>query len=90
MQKEESIMLVKDVMKDRNGNIWVLTHDHIFRYDRLKNKLIPVEQPSAYTIDVPSNHFIEIKEDKKGNMDVFFTQWCVLLRFCCKNIQAFL
>ena len=65
MAKGESVMLVKDLMQDHNGNVWVLTRDHIFRYDRIKRKLVLVEQPPAYTVDIPSNHFTAITEDKK-------------------------
>lgn len=68
MPKEESFLWVRDIMQDHNGTIWVLTRDYIYQYDAVKNKLVMVPQPPAYTADVPSNHYSAIKEDKKGNI----------------------
>jgi hypothetical protein len=91
MPKEESIMLVNDIMKDHNGIVWVLTRDYVYQYNPTQKKLVSIPQPPPYTADLPSNHYSAIKEDKKGtHMDSLLSQRCFLLQPFIKNIQAFL
>ena len=68
MPKEESIMLVNDIMKDHNGMVWILTRDYVYQYNPIQNKLVSIPQPSPYSADLPSNHYSAIREDKKGRI----------------------
>ncbi len=68
MPREESAMMVSDMIQDSKGTIWILTRDYLYQYDPAKSKLISLPQPPAYMNGTRSNYFMVIREDKKGRM----------------------
>jgi ligand-binding sensor domain-containing protein len=50
----------RNIIQDRNGNIWIAAFDGIFRYDG--------KSFTNITNKVSSSHFFSVLEDKKGNL----------------------
>ncbi|MEP7319429.1 MAG: two-component regulator propeller domain-containing protein [Panacibacter sp.] len=68
MAGEEPYLNITDILKDSKENIWVLTRDFIYRFDKNTASLKPIPQPPAYTAERKSNFFSAAIEDKKGNV----------------------
>ncbi len=50
----------RNIIQDRNGNIWIAAFDGIFRYDG--------KSFTNITSKVSSSHFFSVLEDRKGNL----------------------
>jgi ligand-binding sensor domain-containing protein len=68
LPNEENNMVSRHILKDKRGTIWLATRDFIYQYDALKNKLIKINQPPAYSVEKPSHSFSHIAEDNEGNI----------------------
>lgn len=42
---EENFLLINDILKDKEGTIWVLSRDYIYRFDPMAMKLVKASQP---------------------------------------------
>jgi ligand-binding sensor domain-containing protein len=52
--------ITRNIIQDRNGNIWIAAFDGIFRYDG--------KSFTNITSAVSSSHFFSVLEDRKGNL----------------------
>src|SRR5579863_667023 len=52
-------LIARNIIQDRNGNIWIASWDGIFRYDG--------KSFTNITGKVSSDHFFSVLEDRKGN-----------------------
>lgn len=65
---EEPFLAVYRLMRDRKGNIWIVSRDYVYQLDTKLNKLVMIPQPSTYPIQHGSNEFNNITEDGDGNI----------------------
>ena len=52
--------IIRNIIQDRNGNIWIAAYDGIFRYDG--------KSFTNITNKVSSARFFSVLEDRKGNL----------------------
>ncbi|GAO42545.1 putative two-component histidine kinase [Flavihumibacter petaseus NBRC 106054] len=68
LQGEEPYQVLHDILKDRKGNIWVLSRDYLYRLDPQQLTLQPTTSFPVYAPDRPSNYFEKLLEDAAGNI----------------------
>lgn len=65
---EESFLSVYKLLKDRQGNIWVVSRDYLYWFDKKKQALVMISQPDGFPLQKSSSWFRNIAEDKQGNI----------------------
>lgn len=65
--KEEPFIQVRQIFCDSRKQLWILTRDYFYKYDRKTNTLIKTVQPPLYSADSISNSFTSMSEDVSGN-----------------------
>lgn len=65
LQTEDKASTVVRIKPDNKGNIWVLTRDFIYLYDKKNNQLVKTVQPPLYQ-NINSNVYSELTIDKQN------------------------
>ncbi|NCI48983.1 hypothetical protein GWC95_03555 [Sediminibacterium roseum] len=65
---EETFLSVYKLLKDSQGNIWVVSRDYIYQFDVKHEKLVMIGQPDGYPLQKASSWYRNIAEDKNGNI----------------------
>jgi ligand-binding sensor domain-containing protein len=72
---EGNYLIVTGLLNDHAGNLWVLTRDYLYRYDRKTSKLILAEQPPIDTSFRRAPFFESLFEDSNHRL------WISTLRY---------
>lgn len=67
LRSEENSMLIMDIMQDMKGDIWILTRDYLYLFDKKLEKLVKKQQPPLYK-QTRSNYFSSIAEGGDGSV----------------------
>jgi sensor histidine kinase YesM len=65
---EEPFLAIYRLYKDSKGNIWIISRDVIYQYDKRNEKLIKITQPTVAPLTKSSNEFNNICEDRQGHI----------------------
>jgi ligand-binding sensor domain-containing protein/putative methionine-R-sulfoxide reductase with GAF domain/anti-sigma regulatory factor (Ser/Thr protein kinase) len=63
-QGEENFLVSSDIIQDKNGQVWVLTRDYLFKYDKKRKKLVHTAGSAGDTSRSPG--FKRMLQDKEG------------------------
>ncbi|ACT93572.1 ligand-binding sensor domain-containing protein [Dyadobacter fermentans] len=61
---DEPLQRVNNIWKDKSGTVWVISRDVIYTFDPVRETLVKIPQPPAWTAEKPSNFFLSIRQDK--------------------------
>ncbi|MEO8475346.1 MAG: two-component regulator propeller domain-containing protein [Chryseolinea sp.] len=59
--------IVRNIIQDRKGNLWIASHEGVFRYDGKTFTNITLEVAPPRVDSGPENRFYAVIEDKDGN-----------------------
>jgi len=85
-QREEKFLIIYDMLRDKKGNIWVLTRDDLYRFDTLGQQLIKVQGMPAYTSEIPGSSLRRFTEDSDGKLWIVTQRNGVLSYDVTRNI----
>lgn len=70
----DSYQIIRDLLIDRNGNLWVLARDYLFAFDKHKKVLNRVKNPVTTHINDNPMEFISLQSDPDGEIWVISDQ----------------
>ncbi|MCB0838465.1 MAG: histidine kinase, partial [Bacteroidetes bacterium] len=59
---------IRDIIQAKNGTIWILGRNYLYRFNPQTLKLELPSQPTIYSTEIGSNLYNQMTEDKAGNL----------------------